>query len=115
MDERKRRRPGAGPPMSPVANQGARLVVMQPELTPWQKVRKWRHDRLPHATDINTLFIATERHHVRLDWRHPLAIPFVTLLVVLSPLLLVVASVFWVLDKLEAWWRARANKGRDGR
>ncbi len=68
---------------------------------------------MPHTQDVNTLFIPTGRHQVRLDWRHPLAIPFVLTIVVLSPLLLIVAALVWVVDKVEPIYRARKTKGSD--
>ena len=68
---------------------------------------------MPHTQDVNTLFIPTGRHQVRLDWRHPLAIPFVLTIVVLSPLLLIVAALLWVIDKVQAIHGTRKAKGSD--
>lgn len=115
MVDGKDRRPIRQSPPPREANQAGRLEFTPYELTRWQKARRWWNDRVPHSVDINTLFIATGRHEVRLNWRSPFAIPFVLLLVVLSPLLLPLAGIFWVMDKVAAWKRAATHNGSDGR
>lgn len=60
---------------------------------------RWR-GALPHASDIHSLFVPTGRRSVRLDWRHPLAIPFVLSVMALSPLLLAWAGAVWGLRRV---------------
>lgn len=94
-----------------VAHAGARLVFVPVELTRWQRLRRRWNDIVPHTTEIGSLFLATDRrHHVRLNWRNPFAIPFVLLVVVLSPLLLIVAVFQWIVDKVTAWRRVNEMK-----
>lgn len=120
--DRPRRRPPqdwSEPPHSP-PNRSATLSATHPEVTPreltWrQRLRKEWRDRVPGVQDVNTLFIPTGRHRVRLDWRHRLAIPFVVMIVVLSPLLLISGTLVWMAGRVEAAIRrARAKQGSDG-
>lgn len=95
----------------PVTNKAAGLGFKAQQLTRWQGVRRTVQHNLPRKNDINELFIATGRHQVRLNWRSPLAIPFVLSIVVLSPLLLLVAIYYRALDMAAVWQRARKDEG----
>jgi hypothetical protein len=53
------------------------------------------------AVHINDLFIPVGRHQVRFDWRHRAAIPFLLLVLVLSPLLLTWVAVYWVIEHVD--------------
>lgn len=113
-DRLLRRPPGDGEERPSIpSNHSGRLVVTPQVLTWAQRLRKGWNDRVPRTQDVNTLFIPTGRHQVRLDWRHPLAIPFVVMIVVLSPLLLIVATLVWVADKVETIARTLKTKGSD--
>ncbi len=103
------------PPAPPSADRGANLGFTVHALTPWQKLRRRWNDVVPRVSDIQSLFIATGRHEVRLNWRHPFAIPLVVILVLLSPLLLLAASFGWIMDKVVFWMRISADKRSEGR
>ena len=101
-----------GQPRAP-SNRSATLGETVLGLTWSQRLRKWWNDRVPRTQEVNTLFIPTGRHQVRLDWRHRLAIPFVVTIVVLSPLLLILAALAWIAEMVEVLLKARRTKGRD--
>lgn len=84
----------------------ARIVATGPHGSPRLHQRLWPVD--PKYT--HTLFIPTGRHTVRLNWRNPLAVPIVALVVLLSPLLALWAGIVFVADKVDLVRRSRRAK-----
>jgi len=65
--------------------------------------RSWRTilaRRRAAALDTTELFLATRPREGRLNWRHPLAVPYILLLVVLTPVLAPLAILRWAEGRL---------------
>ena len=71
------------------------------------RLRLWRIN----ATDVNDLFVPVGKREVRFNWRHPLAIPVVLAVIVLSPLLLLWAGYIWVLRRTSTFRQPHTPPG----
>lgn len=84
----------------PAPDRAAGLRVTPVPMTRGQRIRMAVYRRMPHSNDFSTLFVGAGRRELKFNWRNPFAIPFIVLLVVLSPVLLVLRTMEWIATRI---------------